>query len=139
MHAQALTFEPRQFRKNHESKTVENDQVAFNIAVRILDFWEFRDAEKAVVLGDIPIATFRRMKRGNMQSKLTTDRRTRVSLVLGIHKALGILFLQDTHKLEWIYNRNQAFGENSPKDVMLSGSLVGLYEIRRYLVDASRR
>ena len=137
MHTQALTFDPAQFRENHEGKTVEKDQVAMNIAVRILDYWRFSDAEKAVVLGDIPIATFRRMKSGRMQSKLTTDRRTRVSLIFGIHEALRILFLQDTHKQEWINNCNRAFGENSPKDVMLSGSLVGLYEIRRYL-DASR-
>lgn len=137
MHAQALTFEPTQFRENHIGKTVEKDQVAFNIAVRILDFWNFTDPEKAIVLGDIPIATFRRMKSGNMQTRLTTDRRTRVSLVLGIHKALRIMFLQDAHKLQWINNRNRAFGEHSPKDVMLSGSLVGLYEIRRYL-DAAR-
>lgn len=137
MHAQALTFEPAEFRANHEGKTVEKDQAAFNVAVRILQFWGFSDAEKAVVLGDIPIATFRRMKAGNMPSKLTTDRRTRVSLILGIHKALRILFLQDAHKLEWINNANRAFGENSPKEVMLSGSLVGVYEIRRYL-DAAR-
>ncbi len=131
--AQALTSDPTLFRAAHEGKKVEDDQVAFNIAVRILKLWGFTDAEKALILGDIPVATFRRMKNGNMRNKLTTDRRTRVSLILGIHKALRILLHQDEHRLEWLNKPNRAFRENSPKAIMLSGNLLGLYEIRRYL------
>ena len=133
MNIQALTIHPEQFRQNHQGKTVEKDQKAFLIAVRILEAWAFNDSEKAVVLGDVPIATFRRMKAGKMSNKLTTDRRTRVSLILGIHKALRMMFLQDAHILEWITHSNRAFAEYSPKDIMLSGSLVGLHDIRRYL------
>lgn len=137
MHAHALTFQPAQFRRSHEGKTLDKDKRAFQIAINILNVWGFSDPEKAIALGDIPIATFRLMKAGKMPNKLTTDRRTRVSLILGIHKALRILFLQDVHRLEWINNPNRALGEYSPKEVILSGSLVGMNDVRRYL-DAAR-
>lgn len=133
----ALTFDPGKFREIHQRKTLEEDQKAFSIAVNVLTSWQFTDSEKAVVLGDISIATFRRMKAGKMPTKLSTDRRTRLSLVLGIHKELRTLFLQEEHRREWLINPNRAFAEFSPKDIMLCGSLSGLNDIRRYLSSQS--
>ncbi|MCC5880983.1 MAG: DUF2384 domain-containing protein [Idiomarina sp.] len=133
MQTQALTLDLKQFLQAHEGKTLAKDQQAFQMAVKILDVWAFTDREKSVVLGDIPITTFRRMKAGKMSNQLNVDRRTRLSLILGIHKSLRIMFLQTKHQLEWISNPNRAFGQYSPKDVMLSGALVGLHDIRRYL------
>lgn len=133
MRGQVLTFDPSLVRKGDSQATLEEDQIGFKTAVKILNLWEFTDAEKAVVLGDFSVATFRRLKGGNLARKLTIDRRTRVSLILGVYKALMTLFIQDEHRLEWINNENRAFRGFSPKDVMLSGALLGLYEIRHYL------
>lgn len=132
MYGNALTFDPAQFRAAHDQATLENDKVGFKTAVNILELWKFTDVEKAIVLGDFSNATFRRIKGGNLGRKLTIDRRTRVSLILGIHKALRTMFIQEKHRLEWINNKNRAFNDHSPKELMLSGSLVGLHEIRRY-------
>lgn|SRR5690554_4083705 len=137
MQAYALTVEPEVFKRNHDNITLDTDNIGFKTAINILDIWGFSDQEKATVLGDIPIATFRRYKKFGMQNRLTTDRRTRLSLILGIHKALKIMFLQEGHRYQWVNNTNRAFGDMSPKSVMLSGSIVNLNDIRRYL-DAAR-
>ncbi|MBR9907523.1 MAG: DUF2384 domain-containing protein [Gammaproteobacteria bacterium] len=133
MQQQLLTFDPTQFRAAHDQATLDNDNVGFKAAVNILESWKITDAEKAIVLGDISSATFRRIKGGSLVRKLTIDRRTRVSLILGIHKALRTMFIQDKHRLEWVNNKNSAFNEHSPKELMLSGALIGLHEIRHYL------
>lgn len=133
MYGNALTFDPAQFRAAHDQATLDDDKVGFKAAVNILELWKFTDTEKAIVLGDFSGVTFRRVKGGNLVRKLTIDRRTRVSLILGIHKALRTMFIQDRHRLEWMNNKNRAFSDHSPKDVMLSGALIGLHEIRHYL------
>lgn len=133
MYGKALTFDPTQFRVAHDQATLDGDKVGFKAAVNILELWEFTDTEKAIVLGDFSSATFRRLKGGNLTRKLTIDRRTRVSLILGIHKALRTMFVQGQHRLEWVNNENRAFRDYSPKDIMLSGALIGLHEIRHYL------
>ena len=133
MYGNALTFDPAQFRAAHDQATLDDDKVGLKAVVNILELWKFTDTEKAIVLGDFSGATFRRVKGGNLARKLTIDRRTRVSLILGIHKALRTMFILDRHRLEWMNNKNRAFGDHSPKEVMLSGALIGLHEIRYYL------
>src|SRR5690554_1017041 len=136
MYGKVLAFDPDQFRAYHDQATLEDDKVGFKAVVNILELWKFSDSEKAIVLGDFSSATFRRLKGGNLARKLTIDRRTRVSLILGIHKALRMMFIQDKHRLEWVNNKNRSFNEHSPKELMLSGALIGLHEIRRYLDSA---
>lgn len=133
MYGKTLTFDPAQFRAAHDQATLNDDKVGFKAAVNILELWKFTDSEKAIVLGDFSNSTFRRLKGGNLARMLTIDRRTRVSLILGIHKALRTMFIQDKNRLEWVNNQNRIFGDHSPKDVMLSGALIGLHQIRHYL------
>jgi len=100
MYGEAFTFDLAQFRAAHDQATLDDDNVGIKAAVNILESWGVTDAEKAIVLGDFSNATFRRVKGGNLARKLTIDRRTRVSLILGIHKALRTMFIQDQHRLE---------------------------------------
>lgn len=133
MYGTGLAFDPDQFLAAHGQATLDDDKVGFKAAVNILELWKFTDTEKAIVLGDFSRATFRRLKGGNLTRKLTIDRRTRVSLILGIHKALRTMFIQDSHQIEWINKKNKSFHNYSPKDVVLSGALIALYDVRRYL------
>lgn len=136
MYGTGLVFDPAQFLAAHDQATLGDDNVGFKAAVNILELWKFTDTEKAIVLGDFSSATFRRLKGGNLTRKLTIDRRTRVSLILGIHKALRTMFVQDKHRLEWVNNQNRAFNDHSPKELMLSGALIGLHQLRHYLDSA---
>ncbi|SMQ59318.1 Protein of unknown function [Pseudidiomarina planktonica] len=137
MQTNTLTEDPNRFQEHHSGASVDDDRRCFDIAVRMLDFWGFNDQEKAKVLGDISVSTFRRYKRGEMKRRLTADCRTRISLILGIYKALRIIFVQDMHHAKWVNNPNKRLNELSPKAVMVMGSMINLYDIRRYL-DAVR-
>jgi hypothetical protein len=56
----------------------------------------------------------------------------RVSCILGIYKALQILFSSE-HADAWISKPNDYFDGRSALDQMLVGNVSDLYEVRRYL------
>ncbi len=69
---------------------------------------------------------------------LDTDRLTRVSLLVGIFKALHVLY-SDSLADRWVHlpNANRVFGGATPLDYMLRGGVPAIYTVRR-LVDARR-
>ena len=97
--------------------------------------WDITD-EKAAVLLDLPVRTYRRWKAGQ-PGRLDRDMKARLSNLLGIHKALRIIFVDPNRTYAWIKARNEAFGGRSALDVMLGGELTDLMRVRRY-VDAER-
>lgn len=68
------------------------------------------------------------------QGKLSHDALDRLSYLVGIYKALGILFSRERIG-EWLKNANQdpMFGGKSPLEYMLTGGLVAMADVRRYL------
>ena len=63
----------------------------------------------------------------------------RISYVLGIHKALEILFPDPVRADAWVRRPNDAplFGGRSALERMLGGNVSDLYVVRQYL-DAQR-
>lgn len=120
--------DPVKLRLWHKSRSAEDDTKAFRVAVRILDELDFSEEEKRLSLGFVS-----KLPEEPLRQTLTVDQRTRVSLILGIHKALSTLFLQPKHRVEWITNTNSKFDGYSPKDMLLSGSLIEVYRLRDYL------
>jgi hypothetical protein len=82
--------------------------------------WALTD-EQAALLLDLPIRTFRRWKAGDV-GRIDRDLRARLSNLMGIHKALRLIF---------------RFDGASALGVMLGGELTDLMRVRRYL-DAER-
>ncbi|HET8881082.1 MAG TPA: MbcA/ParS/Xre antitoxin family protein, partial [Solimonas sp.] len=70
---------------------------------------------------------------------LSRDVMERISYVLGIYKALQILFPQAERADEWVRRPNDAplFAGRSALDRMLSGNVADLFVVRSYL-DAQR-
>lgn len=97
--------------------------------------WDITDEEAAVLL-DLPVRTYRRWKAGQ-PGRLDRDMKARLSNLLGIHKALRIIFSEPDRTYVWIKAQNTAFGDRSALDVMLGGDLTDLMRVRRY-VDAER-
>lgn len=66
---------------------------------------------------------------------LPLDTLTRISGVLGIHKALGILFPIEAEAVTWLKGPHlgDVFGGQSPLEVMIGGGLDGILTVRRYL------
>jgi hypothetical protein len=104
-------------------------------ALNLFAKWQITD-EQAALLLDLPLRTYRRWKTGQA-GRLDRDSKARLSNILGIHKALRILFSDPTRAYGWIKAPNDAFGGPSALDIMLNGELTDLMRVRRYL-DAER-
>lgn len=69
------------------------------------------------------------------KGSLNRDQKERVSYLLGIYKALRILFSDGQQAMSWINRKNDLhpFNGITPKEYMMEGSLVRLAEVRRLL------
>lgn len=105
-------------------------------AVNLFRLWGLTDAEACTLLGGISTATYNRWKRGEI-SRLNVDQKTRLSILMGIHKALRILFTENERVYAWVKKPNKAFGGRSALEIMLQGQIMDLFDVRYYL-DAAR-
>ncbi|MCF6445875.1 MbcA/ParS/Xre antitoxin family protein [Nereida sp. MMG025] len=97
--------------------------------------WQITDEDAAILL-DLPLRTYRRWKTGQA-GRLDRDMKARLSNILGIHKALRIIFTDPNRAYSWVKATNAAFAGRSALDVMRGGELTDLMRVRRYL-DAER-
>lgn len=125
--------EPQAFRGD----PVTQDEAAamFRAALNLFGKWELTD-EQAATLLDMPVRTFRRWK-AEGSGRISRDGRARLSNLMGIHKALRIIFTDPQRGYAWIRTGNSAFTGASALDVMLGGELTDLMRVRHYL-DAER-
>ncbi len=107
----------------------------FRAVVNLFRLWSLTDAEAATLL-DLPVRTFARWKAGEV-GRIGRDGRARLSNLMGIHKALRIIFREPQRAYQWVKAPNAAFGGQRALDVMLQGELTDLMRVRRYL-DAER-
>ena len=90
--------------------------------------------EQCRLLGGIGRSTCHKW-RSNQKIILSRDQLERVSLVLGIYKALKLLLVDGSESLRWLKaaNGDLPFAGASPLGFMLRGSIDDLYGLRRYL------
>ncbi|HEX8777608.1 MAG TPA: MbcA/ParS/Xre antitoxin family protein [Rhodanobacter sp.] len=105
---------------------------------RLAGVWGLRVAEQRKLLGDPPESTFYKWKR-ELDGSLGRDTLERISYLLGIWKALQILFPDPAQADAWLRKPNAAalFGGHSALERMLSGNVADLFVVRQYL-DAQR-
>lgn len=111
--------------------TDEEGEAMFRAAVNLFKSWSLTD-EQASILVDMPIRTYRRWKAGEM-GRLSRDGKARLSNLMGIHKALRMIFREPQRGYDWISTPNTVFAGKSALDVMLNGELTDLMRVRRYL------
>jgi Protein of unknown function (DUF2384) len=114
----------------------EDGQAMQRAMIRLFDHWDVTDEDAAVLLGDVSPRTFQRWKAGQY-GRVGVDLVARMSNLLGIHKALRLLFSDPGRGYRWVRAANDAFGRRSALDVMLGGQITDLMRVRRYL-DAQR-
>ena len=107
----------------------------FRASVNLFRLWEITDEDAAVLL-DLPVRTYRRWKAGEL-GRIDRDGKARLSNIMGIHKALRVIFRESQRGYAWIKAANTAFANRSALEVMLGGELTDLMRVRRYL-DAER-
>lgn len=107
----------------------------FRAAVNLFRHWQVTDGEAAVLL-DLSPRSYARWKTGALGT-FGRDLKARLSNLMGIHKALRIVFREPERGYRWMRSPNAAFAGRSALDVMLGGDLTDLMRVRRYL-DAER-
>jgi hypothetical protein len=111
---------------------------AVRLFLRLADLWRLAVDQRRALLGDISRPTYHNWQRGKAGT-LSRDQLERISLVLGIHKGLKLLFADEASATRWLTspNRDLPFGGVSPLERALRGSIDDLYAVRRY-IDAWR-
>lgn len=115
--------------------TDEEGAAMFRAVLNLFRLWDLTDEEAATLL-DLPLRSYRRWKAGDI-GRIDRDGKARLSNIMGIHKALRIIFRDAQRGYSWIRAPNTAFGGRSAVAVMLGGELTDLMRVRRYL-DAER-
>lgn len=99
---------------------------------KIADAWKLRPSERRALLGDVPATTYDRMRKAPDRSTLSKDTLERISHVLGVYKALHVLFTNATYADRWVKEPNAAFGGAPALDRMTEG-FTQLVSVRRFL------
>lgn len=105
---------------------------------RIAEAWKLSVPEQLRLLGIASRSSYFKWRK-EAAPRLSPDTLERLSYLLGIYKALQILFPVPERADEWLRRPNDAplFGGRSALDLMLSGRVADLYLVRQYL-DAER-
>lgn len=100
--------------------------------INVFARWGVTDTDAATLLGGFSAKTFKRWKKAEY-GRVDRDLADRMSNILGIHKALRIVFSDSARGYKWISTPNKAFNGLSALDVMKAGGMGDLMRIRRYL------
>ena len=100
----------------------------------ITNGWSLTAKGQRILLGSVPESTFHHWK-GGKHGALSYDQLERISLVLGIHKALTLLFAEEENGRTWLRQPNDetVFAGKAPLERMQAGSIDDLHRVRRYL------
>jgi hypothetical protein len=106
---------------------------------KIAESWMLSADEQIILLGTPGRSTYFKWKQQPESARLGRDTLERLSLILGIYKALQILLPQADIADGWIKRPNTAvpFGGKRALDRMLAGNVSDLIAVRQYL-DAMR-
>lgn len=102
--------------------------------VNLFGKWDMTDAQASTLLGGLSARTWARWKVGSV-GRVPRDLKARLSNLMGIHKALRIIFTEADRSYGWIKRPNDTFDGATALDVMLAGELTDIMRIRRYLDD----
>jgi len=106
--------------------------VAKQAFFRVAGLWQLSNEQARVLLGNPSRSTYFSWKKGE-GGNLSRDTFERISYVLGIYKALQILFTDPQQADAWITKRNEAFGGHSALERMTAGNVSDLHAVRAYL------
>ncbi|MDU0361544.1 MbcA/ParS/Xre antitoxin family protein [Rhizobium sp. 25PS6] len=111
---------------------------ALRTFLAIADLWGLTEEQRLLMLGYPSRSTYHnwtKQAREHGAFTLDVDTLTRISAVLGIHQALGVLFSDERAGVAWLRTPHQApvFGGHPPLDIVTNGTQDGLMTVRRFL------
>lgn len=104
----------------------------------IVEKWDVRNEAAMALLGGASNGRYFGLKKKHKGGALSQDELTRISLLIGIFKALNILFSQRLAN-QWPSrpNSNPIFSDAPPLELMMRAGVPGMMTVRR-LLDARR-
>lgn len=108
----------------------------------IADLWGLNEQQRLLTLGLPSRSTYYnwlKVVREHRDITLDVDVLMRISAVLGVHQALGVLHAREADGIAWLKAPHGApvFGGQPPIDLLTTGTQDGLLTVRRFL-DAAR-
>lgn len=109
--------------------------------LKIADHWSLSEQQRLLMLGYPNRSTYVRWCKQVQQEKqltLNVDVLMRISAVLGIYRALRILYADELQAIEWLRTPHKAvvFGGLPPLDLVTAGTQDGLLTVLRFLDSA---
>lgn len=107
---------------------------AIKAFIKIAARWNLTESQARGLLGGIASSTFHAWKNEPKKQKLTQDTLLRISLAIGIYKALHIYFGKEWAD-RWVTlgNRGPMFAGTAPVDYMIRQGQPGMLQVRRML------
>lgn len=124
-----------------ETQRRRRDGLGLLQALSIAEAWSLTQHELAVLLGT-SVRTLQRWKveaSENRALEVTADTAERMSYLLGIWKALAILFPTPANRVHWLRHPNAGapFNGQAPLTRLLAGRVADLYHVR-HVLDGAR-
>jgi hypothetical protein len=111
-------------------------RVALKFFFSLMTHWGCSVEQQRTLLGKIGNTTFYKYKQLPATVRLPHDTLERISYLMGIHKALSIIFSNSRERTyQWVSSPNSAapFNGRTALDYMLAGRVVDIADVRRYL------
>ena len=107
---------------------------AIKAFIKIAAKWDLNESQARGLLGGIASSTFHAWKSEPGKQKLSQDTLLRISLVIGIYKALHIYFGEKWAD-RWVTlgNRASMFAGGAPVEYMIRQGQPGMLQVRRML------
>ncbi len=107
---------------------------AIKAFVKISDIWGLNESQTRGLLGGIASSTFHAWKTQPTTQRLTQDVLLRISLVIGIYKALHIYFGKELAD-RWVRlgNLGPLFAGTAPIEYMIRHGQPGMFQVRQML------
>jgi predicted DNA-binding protein (UPF0251 family) len=120
-----------------ESDRARLTPAALEAVRNLADAWKLTGDDAAALLG-VSGSTWDRIRSGSWKQALSQDQLTRVSALVGLFKALHLLFA-DGMADRWprLSNAGPLFSNRDPVATMVDGGIPVMLDVRRY-VDALR-
>lgn len=112
--------------------TTAEIQAMQRAVTNILARWGVADGDAAIILGGLSPKTYRRWREGAL-GRVNRDLADRLSLILGIHKSLRIIFADPAQGYAWMRHPNAQLAGRTPLDLLKDGGMADLTRLRRYL------
>lgn len=100
--------------------------------VNLFGKWKLSDEDACKILGGMDFRIYGQLKNGDL-GDINQDIATRLSLLLGIHKGLRLLFSDPERGYGWVKRENSFFDGKTPLDIMMAGDINSLVRVRSFL------